>query len=215
MSTPKRQCVRIAELSDVCGVSVSTLKFYLREGLLHPGATRAVNQADYDESHVRRVRLVRALLELGNVQLADIRRVLAAVDDAELPIHEAFGVAQDAMVPRRERDSEEYQRAYADVDAFVTRHGLRVRPDAEARGMLADSLVAMRSAGFDVAVHGFDEQVPGILASSAMELSLLPTDDRVQQMEFSVVGTISYEVAVAAIRRLALEHASWERFGEK
>lgn len=207
--------MRIAELSDVCGVSVSTLKFYLREGLLHPGATRAVNQADYDESHVRRVRLVRALLELGNVQLADIRRVLAAVDDAELPIHEAFGVAQDAMVPRRERDSEEYQRAYADVDAFVTRHGLRVRPDAEARGMLADSLVAMRSAGFDVAVHGFDEQVPGILASSAMELSLLPTDDRVQQMEFSVVGTISYEVAVAAIRRLALEHASWERFGEK
>lgn len=205
--------MRIAELSDVSGVSVSTLKFYLREGLLRPGAARAVNQADYDESHVRRVRLVRALLELGNLQLADIRRVLAAVDDEALPIHEAFGVAQDAMVPRRERDSAEYRRALADVDDFVTRHGLRVRPEAQARGMLADGLVAMRSAGFDADVHGFDEQLPGILAGATVELSYLPVDDRVQQMEFSVVGTISYEVAAAAIRRLALEHASSQRFG--
>lgn len=205
--------MRIAELSDASGISVSTLKYYLREGLLHPGAARAVNQADYDDSHVRRVRLIRALLELGNLQLTDIKRVLAAVDDETLPIHEAFGIAQDAMVPRRDRESAEYARALADVYDFTSRHGLRVRPDAQARGMLADCLVAMRCGGLAVDVHAFDAQMPAILAAASEELSHVPDHDRVLQMEATVVGTIAYEVAVAAIRRLALEHASSERFG--
>ena len=64
--------VKIKGLSEVTGVTVATLKYYLREGLLHAGASTAVNQADYDDSHVRRVRLVRALLHLGRLRIADV-----------------------------------------------------------------------------------------------------------------------------------------------
>lgn len=205
--------MRIAGLSEATGVPVATLKYYLREGLLHAGEATAVNQADYDDGHVRRVRLVRALLELGNLQLADIRRVLAAVDDDTVSVHDAFGVAQDAMVPPRDRTGEAYAAALADVDAFVRRHQLHVRDDAAVRGMLADSIVAMRSAGWDIDLRAFDARMPAVKAEAIAELSGLPPTDRVVQMEASVIGTIAYEVAVAAVRRMALEHASWRRFG--
>jgi len=207
--------MRIAGLSEVSGVAVPTLKYYLREGLLHPGAVRAVNQAEYDDSHVRRVRLIRALLDLGNLGIADIARVLAAVDDDSVSVHDAFGVAQDAMVPARDRSAAAYAVAADEVDAFVRRHRLRVRPEAEVRWMLADAMVAMRSAGWDLPLDSLDDRVPQALAEAEIALSLVPAQDRVEQMEVSVIGTIASEVAVAALRRMALEHASWHRFGRR
>ncbi|GMA88788.1 hypothetical protein GCM10025868_40380 [Angustibacter aerolatus] len=44
---------------------VATVKYYLREGLLPPGTPTSRTQAQYDEEHVRRLRLVRALLDVG------------------------------------------------------------------------------------------------------------------------------------------------------
>ncbi|MEY4229785.1 MAG: hypothetical protein RLZZ362_634 [Actinomycetota bacterium] len=135
--------MKIAGLSTATGVTVATLKYYLREGLLHAGAATAVNQAEYDESHVRRVRLIRALVELGRLSLADVGVVLAAVDDDSLPVHDAFGVAQDAMVPHRPHDSADrvgegagegeadlYGLALTEVDRFVRRGGRRDGADA-------------------------------------------------------------------------------------
>jgi hypothetical protein len=79
--------------------------------------------------------------------------------------------------------------------------------------MLADALAAVRSGGWDFDLAAFDERMPRITAEAIAELSGVPTDDRAAAMEASVIGTISYEVAIAALRRLALEHASWRRFG--
>src|SRR3954469_3247740 len=72
--------VRIAELSRRSGVSVPTIKFYLREGLLPPGTPTGRNQASYDGAHERRLRLLRALVEVGGLSTAALRQVLLAVD---------------------------------------------------------------------------------------------------------------------------------------
>ena len=134
--------MRIAALSSATGVSVATLKYYLREGLVPPGRATAVNQADYDDSHVRRVRLVRALLELGHLSIADVAAVVAAVDDDDVPIHDAFALAQDAMArpatPAIAPDDPRLAAARAMVDAFVTHHQLRIRPEAAVRDMARD-----------------------------------------------------------------------------
>ena len=211
--------VKISELSDVTGVTVATLKYYLRESLLHAGSLTAVNQADYDDSHVRRVRLVRALLQLGRLSIVDVQSVVAAVDDDSISIHDAFGVAQDALVPARDRSGPAYKTALADVAAFVRRHKLRVRPDAEVRAMLADAVVTLEELRFGDALgtprlSTLDGLVPTILAIAETEVASTPTDvTRTEQMEYTVVGTITFEVVYAAIRRLALEHASEIRFG--
>jgi hypothetical protein len=80
--------------------------------------------------------------------------------------------------------------------------------------MLADAVVAMRSGGWDFDLATLDHRMPGIVAQATAEIRSLPPHDRALQMELSVIGTISYEVAVAALRRLALEHASGVRFGD-
>lgn len=213
--------MRIAGLSAATGVSVATLKYYLREGLLHAGVATAVNQADYDDTHVRRVRLIRALVELGHLSIADAARVLDAVDDERVPIHTAFGVAQDAMVPRRERDDPLHAAAMVEVDRLVERHGLRVRPDAEVRAVLADALVAMsRFEMFGATPDGqvldsalLDDTVAAALADAEASIEYVPGDaERSAQMTVVVVGTVVFEVAADAIRRMALEHASAVRF---
>lgn len=208
----------MGELSQVTGVAVATLKFYLREGLLHAGEATAVNQADYDDSHVKRVKLVRALLFLGRLSVADTRRVIAAVDDEALPIHEAFGIAQDAMVPDRDRDSERYAEVLADVDRFVARHGLQVRPQAAVRHMFADALIGLEECsllpeGCEVETSLFDDLVGPLVERAVDEVATTPADaDRSEQVEHTVVGTIVFEVAYAALRRMALEHASAKLF---
>ena len=54
-----------------------------------------------------------------------------------------------------------------------------------------------------------------IVAEAEVELSLVPEHDRTLQMEVSVIGTVAVERVLAAIRRMALEHASDERFGRR
>jgi DNA-binding transcriptional MerR regulator len=44
--------MRISELSSHTEIPVATIKFYLRENLLHEGVRTAATQAQYDQSHV-------------------------------------------------------------------------------------------------------------------------------------------------------------------
>ena len=44
--------MKISELADAGDVSVATVKYYLREGVLPPGRAISRTQADYDASHV-------------------------------------------------------------------------------------------------------------------------------------------------------------------
>src|SRR5678816_76704 len=77
--------VRIAELSSKSGTSIPSIKFYLREGLLPAGSPTGKNQAEYAEAHVRRLRLIRALIDVGGLTVAAAREVLSAVDTTDLP----------------------------------------------------------------------------------------------------------------------------------
>ncbi len=210
--------MRMRDLAMTTGVPVATLKYYLREGLLHAGAATAVNQADYDDGHVRRVKLLQALLHLGRLSIADARRVIAAVDDEAMPIHEAFGIAQDAMVPVRDRSGDGYEGALGDVDRFVRRHHLKVRPDAAVRSMLADALVGLGECELLPegvgATELFDSMLPSLLAMAEHEVASTPADaTRAEQVVHTVAGTVVFEVAYSALRRLALEDASARRFG--
>lgn len=215
--------MRIGALSTATGVSVATLKWYLRDGLLHPGRPTAVNQATYDLTHVRRVKLIRALVELGHLGIAEVREVLSAVDDDAVGLHTALGAAHDAMMPKVSRDHPLFPAAMAAVDGFVRRHGIDVRADAPVRAVLAQTLVWMTEFGWsepgtlvDVAI--FDTLVPGLMEQASAEIAFIPdgsVTDRAGQVEYSVVGTMVFEQAASAIRRMAHEHASAKRFGTR
>jgi DNA-binding transcriptional MerR regulator len=73
--------MRIKDLSASTGVPIPTIKYYLREGLLSPGVKSSPNQADYDEEHARRLRLIRVLLDLGGLDVKSLKHLLSASGD--------------------------------------------------------------------------------------------------------------------------------------
>ncbi|MGW9433903.1 MerR family transcriptional regulator, partial [Streptomyces decoyicus] len=85
--------MRMGELSRTTGVPVPTIKYYVREGLRPPGELTSPNQATYGEAHERRLRLIRALLDVGGMKVAEIADVLTAIDDPARPVHKVLGAA--------------------------------------------------------------------------------------------------------------------------
>ena len=66
--------MRLAELSERSGVSTATIKYYLREGLLAPGRQINTTTAEYDEEHLREMR----------VRDVGMERLLGLVEQREL-----------------------------------------------------------------------------------------------------------------------------------
>ena len=89
--------MRINELAEQSEVPAATIKYYVREGLLPGGERTGYNQVEYDESHLQRLRLLRALIGLGGIPVAAVKQVVAAVEDADRTVHSTLGEAQRAV----------------------------------------------------------------------------------------------------------------------
>jgi DNA-binding transcriptional MerR regulator len=206
--------VKISQLSRDSGISIPTLKFYLREGLLPPGTPTARNQADYTEDHVRRVRLIRAMSEVGALPLRSIKVVLAALDDPDLPVHELLGVVHRAVGPGSipaDPDAELLD-AHADVERFLVDLGWKVGPLTPAPWALAQALVTLRRLGRNVAADVFEPYATAARRIAAGEVAVTAAQpSRVEAVEQVVVGTVVFGTALLALRHLAQEHHSAQR----
>ncbi|HEX2028546.1 MAG TPA: MerR family transcriptional regulator, partial [Nitriliruptorales bacterium] len=203
--------VRISELSRTTGVSVATIKYYLREGLLPPGQATAPNQADYSDVHVHRLRLVRVLREVGGLRIDAIREVVRAVEDPERSLHEVLGVAHRAISPGGAACGPS---ELAEVDELLAHLGWEVSPDAPDRHELAGALASLRSLGRDVDVRTFLPYAHAVEPLAGGEVQSLRADTPAEvAVEHAVVGTVVYGAALAALRRLAQEHHSGRRHG--
>jgi len=205
----------MSELSAASGVPVPTVKFYLREGLLPPGVRTAANQADYGDDHVRRLRLIRALIDVGDLSIATTAAVLAAVDDQEKPMHDVLGVVHHALAMRgADADrSSDVDDAMVEIDQFLHELGWHVKPAAPAKRELARVLATLRRLGWKVNADVFSRYSRAADELAAWELEQTPTGvARAQTVEDAVVGTVLFEAALIALRRLAEEHRSAARF---
>lgn len=197
--------MKISELSDQTGVSIATLKFYLREGLLRPGTLTAPNQADYGEAHVRRARLVRALREVAHLSIAQIAAIVGALDRGE-ELYNVMGVTVDSLGQRPAAFTPAQQAAAAEVDRLLETFGLPAREESLARQQLVVSFEAVREMLFpglpvealtpyaraaEDVVRAEVAATPGIFAAEP-ELVL----------ERAVLGLTLFEPILLAFRRL-------------
>lgn len=200
----------MSDLAAASGLPVPTVKFYLREGLLPPGEATAATRARYDDSHVRRLRLIRALSEVAGMKLETVRAVLAALDDEESSFHEAMGSVHHRLSGRTDREDAASPAALAQVDALVERRGWRLHEPNPHRIGLARALDALT--GLD---HPADDALLDTYADAAQavaerDVAVVVRDDRVAAAEHAVVGTLLLEPVLVLLRRMAQEAVSAE-----
>jgi DNA-binding transcriptional MerR regulator len=194
--------MRISELSKLGGAPIATIKFYLREGLLPPGEPTAKNQAEYDETHVARVRLIRTLTGIGQLSLSSVREVLIAVDGPNLALRELCIVVNRALFADQVATNEVVGADVArrHVDKFIDGLGWQVQSDSPGRQTLAQVLAALRSLGWDCDADVFLPYAAATQSLARQEHTALPDDPAA-----AVARSVLFGVALTAMRRLAQE----------
>ncbi|WP_040337208.1 MerR family transcriptional regulator [Candidatus Blastococcus massiliensis] len=200
--------MQISELARRADLPVATVKYYLREGLVPQGELTGATRARYDEDHLARLRLVRALTGPGGLSVAAAREVLAAVDAPAGSVHEALGAAHRALPP----PSGDAPPDVAEARAHLERWGWRVAPDSPALHTLAGALQALRAAGFPASEDLLDRYARAAGEIGRQDVADVPSDSVAEAVRFVVVNTVLLEPVLLALRRLAQEDGSGRRF---
>ncbi|HSJ20736.1 MAG TPA: MerR family transcriptional regulator [Nocardioidaceae bacterium] len=206
----------VSELVRRTSVPLATVKYYLREGLLAPGRKTTARVAEYDETHVRRLNLLRLLRSVGDIPVTKLRNLVDATEDTTLSVHQMFARATDALAPAPPPLTDRDSRALA--DRVLAEAGWdSVRDEAVDRDNLAAVLEAITAwmPGLDATraanayVRLADDLARGEIAS------LRDDGDRADLLEQMVVGTVLFERLLTVLRRLAEEQHSAQRFSER
>jgi DNA-binding transcriptional MerR regulator len=202
--------VRIAELSRRSGATAATIKYYLREGLLSPGVHTHRNQVEYAEDHVTRLRLIRALIDIGGLSVSATSDVLSVIDTADIDAWESVGKAQYAVSSSRTDSIGDADAAGGEiVDALLGRRGWRVRIDNPARRLLIDLCATLHVLGHDDIVGALDDYAAAVERIVAVDIGLLKDQpDIAAVIEKVIVATVLGDAMLSALRQLAQEHAS-------
>lgn len=208
--------VQMKELSERSGVPVPSIKYYLREGLLDPGEATGATRARYEDRHLERLRLIRVLREIGDIPVARIAAVVRAVEDESLPLQDLLATAHHALGPEPAGPVEPPGTRQA-----VLRHlrtaGWNISSEAPSLQVLAAALDALRTMwGPDVGPDVFDAYADAAFDIARFELdSVDATAGRTATVQQIIVGTVVFEQALVALRRLAEEHHSHRRFASE
>jgi DNA-binding transcriptional MerR regulator len=204
--------MRISELSAESGVPIPTIKYYLREGLLPQGEQTSATRAEYGPAHLRRLRLIRALLEVGRLPVASIQKVIEAVEDEDRSVHEMLGTAHYAIGAQVEPQTgdEDWREARETVDGLLGELGWQVTPLAPTRDELALTLVTLKRLGM---AADRSDLLPYATAAMRLaaehEMRKIPFDGpREVAVETLVVCTVLYGRVLDVLRRLAEESES-------
>ncbi|KID31876.1 MerR HTH family regulatory protein [Prauserella sp. Am3] len=206
--------MRMAELSAESGVPVPTIKYYLREGLLPQGERTSRTQASYGRDHVRRLRVIRALIDAG-VGITGARKVLDTLDDPPPDAPTLLGAAHAAVTPSYDTpvSSPVSSPVSAEAEELVERLGLPVATcDQERLADVSRALEILRDAGFEVPPAVMSTYLRSIKDIATAEVADVPAEDSEEAVRYVVLGTALAEPLLLALRRVAQQAATAERF---
>jgi DNA-binding transcriptional MerR regulator len=207
--------MKLAELSATSGCAAGTIKYYLREGLLPAGTLRHAKEADYDTRHVARLHMIRVLRDVGELSIADIHRVVTAIDDATLPLPEKLGSAYYALPPHPNDPDSLDDAARTEVIEFAAQHGWHVRPEAPSIALFAEVLASVRALWGPVGPEIFERYAVAFDSLARDDVEILDeVHDPADAVRQVVVGTVLWDRAMIALRRLAADHYSTQRFSD-
>ncbi len=211
--------MKVKQLSEKSNVPLSKIKYYIREGLLPAGSLSAPNQASYDESHLERLDLIRALRDIGGLSIDVVRQVLRAVDKPKLgadPVEVAL-LQRAGMTAEIEKvESEpEYQRSLAETRDYI--RSLDWYVDGIGEGyicIMADAIFKLRQQKMwpESGTEYLEPYVSAAWRFSEIDVNMVPGDDSpipalgdplTNPTRMAVLGTIVSEPLIMSLRSYA------------
>jgi DNA-binding transcriptional MerR regulator len=206
--------MRISELSAQSGVPVATIKFYARENLLPGGEKTSVNQTNYGPAQLARLRLVRALVEVGGLSIANVRSVLTAIDDESLPVADAISAAACALPTTDRGDSDAVATpGEVTIDKLIADRGWMVLPEAEGRNLAARVIDDYLELGRPDLIANLEVYADAVEQIADADIrSVADAGSRSAMAETVIVGTVLGDALLAGLRRMAHSDAAYRRF---
>ena len=202
--------MRMSQLAEAADLPVATVKFYLREGLLHEGRLTAPNQADYDDSHLERLLLVRALVGPAQQSIASTRRILAAIADPPESVYDLLGIAHVAVTPEPDPRHLDAPRAARLLDRLGWD---RTGCSPAALSALEAALDGLEAGGFELTDEVLERYATAMMGVAEDEIAEAPTVSAEAAARYVILGTVLVEPLLLSLRRLAQQTASARRFG--
>ena len=91
--------MKISELIQRTGVSKETIHYYIREGVLHRPRKTGRNSAEYNESHVERIRTIKALRENYYLPIPVIKKLITKHKKQSGPEKSSFQFLSENVRP--------------------------------------------------------------------------------------------------------------------
>ncbi|MEU9124246.1 MerR family transcriptional regulator [Streptomyces sp. NPDC048506] len=212
--------MRLAELSERSSISTATIKYYLRERLLPPGRRITATQSEYDEDHLRRLRLVRALIQVGRVPVSTAREVVAAVEDDSRDQLSRLGTAVRALPHGPEPDepgpSTDVARRTAGelLERVGWRFNLELADQSRAFRTLVAAIVALHRLGYACDTAHLLPYARMAAELAVVDLNLVEEyETPAEQVEAAVALAVPYEPALLSLHRPAEAEEANKRFG--
>ncbi len=205
----------VSQLAAATRTPLATIKFYLRERLLPRPDLGQPRRAFYGEAHVERLRLIRALREVGGLGVAAVRDVCRSLDDDRARVADVIPKTIDA-VGRHAKSTAVTAEARGEVKRFLAKKRVRVRPRARAVGDLAASLVVLRAAiGPEVAAPVFGPYLDAMraLAERDFEENAHLVTSKTRGAYAATLAVVLWEPILLVLRRIAFEDVCARRFG--
>jgi DNA-binding transcriptional MerR regulator len=203
--------MRVSELVERSGVSLATIKYYLREGLLMPGEATSATQASYGQEHLRRLALIHALTDVVGLSVQKAAQVIQLIESPGDDLFRTLGSAIGALPPYQDSPPDA-ERDYPLARAALEHLGRSYDPQYAAVAQLDRALAATAAAGFPTDDDRLELYAAHAHAIAEYDIDHIPEGSAQSAIEYAVLGTALYEPIIASLRRLAHQHIAMERF---
>lgn len=208
--------MRISELAERSGASVASVKYYLREELLHPGKVVSARETAFDDTHLARVRLIRGLVHVLGASINQVREVLEIISEPSQTVVQAMGRATSALPAAGQPRGADVAEGSADVATdLLDQLGMEYEPDLPAVQQLDIALRLAERVGITVDEDQVRAYGDAARAIAVADFDRIPWSDPEAALQFAVLGTALYEPVLLALRRIAhYEQGLWMKASE-
>ncbi|HEX5970222.1 MAG TPA: MerR family transcriptional regulator, partial [Intrasporangium sp.] len=171
--------------------------------------------ADYGESHVERVRLVRALIDVAGLSIGRVREVVQALSDPPTSRHGLLGIAHAVLRSSSPDGVVTATGVHQLSEQLIDGLGWRIGEDSVARAQLGSALDRARGDGLEISEETFAVYARAALLMADRDVrDELGLESASEALRYVILGNVLSDPIVIGLRRLAQEHVSAGKFAD-